>query len=310
MKIKKKKYSQDFRDPRFSEDIAPRKALEEITIELVSIAMQCGEDPLNMVAAIERETSLYLQKIKLPHKSRRSSIPNDLLSRVLQRWHLDSDFLDPKGFPQLLTCFGKNSLCSLLEKLAIEASPKVVWKELVRSGAVEKVAPNRIRVLTRMLVGTRDRQITTSLATLLGTVSTIAHNLKTRDTRLLLCHRIVTDSFVPKTRLLDFAAMVERQASSALGSIDEWCENARCASKAPEEFLPIKVHFLLAPTSTTEYAGEFRKALKGVGETGYRPRGRHRILESSAVSYVRGMPPRAPRNEIVAKFAKSSRVRQ
>lgn len=309
MEVKKKKYSRNFRDPTFSEDLAPRKALQEIIVKLVSIATQCGEDPRSMLAVIEREASICSLSRKRSPGSRKPSIPNDLLSRVLQRWHLDSDFLDPKGFPKLLTCYGENSLRKLLAKLAVKASPIAVWKELIRSGAVQKVAPNKIRVLTRMLVGTRDRQITTSLITILGTVSTIEHNLKTNDTRLLLCHRIVTDSFVPKTRLLDFAAMLERQSSAALGSIDEWCENARCASGEPEEFLPIKVHFLLAPTSASEYSSELKEALGAVGETGYRPKGRHRILQSAAVSYVKGMPPRAARNEIVAKFAKSARER-
>jgi len=293
-----------FREPAYGTDLSPRESLDKIVERLLAVAVECGVDPALL---LKRWKSEVKSRDHLRTRRKVASVdivPNDLLCRIIQRWHLDADFLDFKGFPRLLTCRGKHSLQRLLSKIGSSEPVDVVWREIIRSGVVETAQPDRIRVLTRMLIGTRERRIATALSTILGALSTIEHNLKTRDFRLLYCHRIVTDSFVPESRLREFADLLERQASAALGSIDEWCNNARANLEKPEKLLPIKVHFFLAPNAPSGFKRAMRKAVRAKASVGATQRKHDNFLHSSSISFVPGIPARGPSNEIVAKFAK------
>ena len=301
--------ARDFREVAVAEEQNTKETLDAIVEKLLAIAIESGMDRRALSASFNRH--LYNQRelsTKIVRQENVSGVTNDLLSRVIQRWHLDSTFMDPTGLPKLLSRTGRGSLKTLLSAIMCDVSVDDVWHELIRSGVAEIVSGTKIRVLTRMLIGTRERQIVTSLNTLLGVVSTIHHNLKTRDKRLRLCHRIVTDSFVPESRLLEFSAVVERQANAALGSIDEWCNNARAGIEEPEKLHSVRVHFLLAPDSISNYKRGMKVSTKGRSGDRLRSAVSARLLHSSSASFVRGVPPPGPRKEIVARFVRESKT--
>ena len=299
----------NFREPPLEGDTRPQDLLSSIVKRLVTIATECGVDPKVLATTMKQEADRQIAVRKVQRPRSRSRIPNDLLSRIIQRWHLDPDYLDPMGFPCLLVECGRKSLQSLLKTIGSNEAPTLVWTELVRSGVVAVDRSKRLRVLTRMLIGPRERQVTTGLNTIMDAASTVEHNLTVRDTRLVFCHRVVTDSFVPKSRLLEFSAILERQANSALGSIDEWCNNARLSAQRSEKLIPVRVHFFLSPGESQDYSNEIRRLARGKRRADLRPAAPHRVLESYAISFVPGMPPRTAKSDIVAKFSKSDRVR-
>lgn len=148
-------------------------------------------------------------------------------ARVLTAWLRDADFLDPQGDPLPLELEGEKGFATLVKRHSGDMPTRAVLDELLRVGAVERLADGRVALLARGYV---PRQGAGEMVDMLGAdvadlIETIDHNLHQADQAPRFQRKVMYRG-VPVHALPAFRALSARQAQALLEQLDQWLQQA------------------------------------------------------------------------------------
>ncbi len=148
-------------------------------------------------------------------------------ARVLTAWLRDADFLDPQGDLRPLDVEGERGFAALVKRHSGDMPTRAVLDELLRVGAVERLADGRVALLARGYV---PRQGAGEMVDMLGAdvadlIETIDHNLHQADQAPRFQRKVMYRG-VPVHALPAFRALSARQAQALLEQLDQWLQQA------------------------------------------------------------------------------------
>jgi hypothetical protein len=147
-------------------------------------------------------------------------------SLLLSAWHLEPEFLDPKGKPALLRLDGEGAtFAALLRRCgASDVPPSTLLKELRAAGAIRVTEDGRLEPLQRMYVPQKmDEELIRLWGTVLADVATTyVHNLM-RDARTpARFERAALNDRVAVSALPEFREFLNKEGQAFLERVDAW----------------------------------------------------------------------------------------
>ena len=134
---------------------------------------------LSRVAAMTGIPRKQVRRLRNVHSEYDIQVELGLLSDILERWHVQKEFLDHNGRPKRLPMHSRGvSFEKLVKACAGDLPAGAVKVELVRLGSAEEDAKGRIHALRRGMIpeGKQDKLITAVAFGLRALASTIASN--------------------------------------------------------------------------------------------------------------------------------------
>lgn len=159
-------------------------------------------------------------------------------SLVLSAWHLDKQFLDPKGAPALLKLNGqgKKTFARLIEKAGgADVKPSTLLKELVNAGAVRVRPDGRLQALQRNYIPhAMDEQLIRLWGTVIADVAgTYVHNLTRADKTTRRFERSAVNDQIPVAAIAEFTQLLHREGQAFLERMDRWLTAQEQAYASP-----------------------------------------------------------------------------
>jgi hypothetical protein len=145
-------------------------------------------------------------------------------ARVLTGWIRDSEYTDSKGEPLTLPIEDPaKGFNTLVRRYSGDIPARAVLDELVRVGAVERIANNRIRLLARAYIPSASQLdklgiLGTDVADL---IHTIDHNLEKGSSDPRFQRKVMYDN-LPKEIIEEFRALSAKQSQQLLEQLDAW----------------------------------------------------------------------------------------
>ena len=147
-------------------------------------------------------------------------------ARVIGGWIQDTHFLDSKGKPKVLPVDGPGATFSeLVKKFSGNIPVRAILDELLRIGAVEQLADNRLRLLVRAYLPWKDQA---GMLKIMGTdvkdlIWTIDHNLRasTSKDEVRYFQRKVFYNNLPSEVLPGLRSRTEIKAQNLLEAINK-----------------------------------------------------------------------------------------
>jgi len=149
------------------------------------------------------------------------------LSEVLHLWNTDPLYLGPYGVPLEVdfdTTPGRNFV-ELVERANSSADPRLVFEDLIKSGAVVRSGEIFIKVLSRqyivadLLSPQALENFGSSMASL---AQTLEHNLSIQGERKLLQRSVIADRGLPTSQMEEFEQYVKGRVQQMLEDVDDW----------------------------------------------------------------------------------------
>lgn len=183
-------------------------------------------------------------------------------ARVLTGWVRDPDFLDAAGQPLPLPAEGGSGFAALVKRHGADAPVRAVLDELLRVGAVRRLADGRIDLVVHAYVPSQ------SLPDKLGIlgsdvadlIDTIDHNLQPggqepRFQRKVMYHRI------PAAALPAFRRLSATQAQALLERLDRWLAEHDTGPAADDTTqraarVGLGIHYFEEPLSPSAPSGD------------------------------------------------------
>lgn len=144
-------------------------------------------------------------------------------ARVVSGWVRDAEFHDADGRPAQLPVEGPGGFDRLVRRYSGDMPPRTVLEELARSGAVERSADGRLRLVRRSYVPGGD---TARKLQILGTdtrdlIATIDHNLVQPPEQARFQRKTVYDN-VPREFAGAFRERVAQRGQALIEDFDRW----------------------------------------------------------------------------------------
>jgi hypothetical protein len=160
--------------------------------------------------------------------------------RVLTAWTRDADFLDEQGQPRVLGAGDAASgFAALVRRHSGDMPVRAVLDELLRVGAVTRLADGRLQLLQRAFVpqGATDR-IEHLGSDVPDLIRTIAHNIEHGDTDPRFQRRVMYHE-IPSSLLDEFRKTSAAQAMALLVKLDRWLAARSAAAAQPKTNEPL-----------------------------------------------------------------------
>ncbi len=148
--------------------------------------------------------------------------PYNRAARVIAGWRRDAEFQDRHGLPQELPFSGESSSFStLVKKYSGDMPARAILDELIRVGAVTRLANGRVQLMTRAFLPSGDDQMKLHI---LGTdvshlIRTIGHNLAPEMADKRFQRKVYYDN-LPQEALAPFKQMAAEKAQALLEQLD------------------------------------------------------------------------------------------
>ncbi len=145
-------------------------------------------------------------------------------ARVVAGWVRDKDFHDRKRAPAPLAFDeGEHSYAELVRRYGGDVPPRAVLDELLRVGAVERLADGRIRLLARVYI---PRTSDLDKVAILGTdvsylIGTIDHNLQSDSGPPRFQRKVEYDN-LPREAIAEFRELSGDSAQELIEKLDRW----------------------------------------------------------------------------------------
>lgn len=144
-------------------------------------------------------------------------------ARVLTGWIRDPEFLDADGQPRPLKLGGEDGFVALVKRHSGDMPARAVFDELLRVGAVERIADGRLVPIMRAYIP--QQGVAEKLAILASDVAdlitTIEHNIEHGITDARYQRKVMYHS-MPVDAIPAFNALSARQAQALLEQLDQW----------------------------------------------------------------------------------------
>ena len=147
-------------------------------------------------------------------------------SRILMAWHVDPDFLDPKGKPLKLTLDrGTVSFKTLYDKYSGKIVPvTAMLKELQGVGAVSKTGDGLLKVESRSYMprSTDPGAMKRVCMAVRDFAETGAYNIYRDDKQPARFERFATNQLIPADEMANFAKFLNIEGQAFLERADNW----------------------------------------------------------------------------------------
>ena len=178
---------------------------------------------VSVITGLSRKEVTRIRNLPKPDDSASAERYNRA-ARVIAAWRRDKSFLDAKDQPAPLPMTGPGaSFSELVKRFSGDVPVRATLDELIRVGAVERLADGRINLLTRFYV---PESSDADKLHILGTdvthlISTIDHNLKPDPIGPFFQRKVAYDN-LPDEVLPVFRKYSAKRAQSLLESLDRW----------------------------------------------------------------------------------------
>jgi hypothetical protein len=193
----------EFRIPGKKQTISRVSILTGLTRKEVQRLCQTGTDTATAMAAAENYNRA---------------------ARVISGWVRDKNFTDTDGDPLVLPLDdATSSFTALVRKYSGDMPARAVLDELLRVGAAERLADDRIRLVTRAYV---PRTSELDKLAILGTdvsdlIATIDHNLEHGSDDPRFQRKVMYDN-LPVKAVDEFRRLSSEQAQKLIEAMDQW----------------------------------------------------------------------------------------
>ena len=144
-------------------------------------------------------------------------------ARVLTGWVRDADFADAAGDPRPLDAEGERGFAGLVRRYSGDMPVRAVLDELLRVGAVQRMADGRIELRTRAYVPAQgdDEKLHILGNDVADLVATIDHNLQHAGSDARFQRKVMYRGIAPQA-LPAFRRLSAAQAQALLERLDRW----------------------------------------------------------------------------------------
>jgi hypothetical protein len=144
-------------------------------------------------------------------------------ARVLTGWVRDAEFADATGEPCPLEADGERGFAGLVRRYSGDMPVRAVLDELLRVGAVRRLADGRIELLTRAYVPVHgdDEKLYILGNDVADLVATIGHNLQQGGSDARFQRKLMYRGIAPQA-LPAFHKLSAAQAQALLERLDRW----------------------------------------------------------------------------------------
>ncbi len=144
-------------------------------------------------------------------------------ARVLTGWVRDAEFADATGDPRPLEADGERGFAGLVRRYSGDMPVRAVLDELLRVGAVQRLADGRIELLTRAYVPVHgdDEKLHILGNDVADLVATIDHNLQHGGSDARFQRKVMYRGIAPQA-LPAFRKLSAAQAQALLERLDRW----------------------------------------------------------------------------------------
>jgi hypothetical protein len=144
-------------------------------------------------------------------------------ARVLTGWVRDADFADAAGDPRPLDAEGERGFAGLVRRYSGDMPVRAVLDELLRVGAVQRLADGRIELRTRAYVPAQgdDEKLHILGNDVADLVATIDHNLRHAGSDARFQRKVMYRGIAPQA-LPAFRRLSAAQAQALLERLDRW----------------------------------------------------------------------------------------
>jgi hypothetical protein len=145
-------------------------------------------------------------------------------ARVVSGWMRDPEFAEPGGWPAHLPLDGDTgSFAALVKRYSGDVPVRAILDELVRVGAAERLADDKVRLLRAAYLPTSGEA---DKLPFLGTdtadfIATIDHNLHAPPENAYVQRKVVYDN-LPEDAVVAFRPVAARKAQALLEELDRW----------------------------------------------------------------------------------------
>ncbi len=153
--------------------------------------------------------------------------------RVLTAWTRDADFQDEQGQPRVLDpSDGASGFAALVRRYSGDMPVRAVLDELLRVGAVQRLADGGLQLVQRAFVprGAADK-IDVLGSEVADLVRTIDHNIAQGDADPRFQRRVMYHD-VPPSLIAEFRKISATQAMALLVKLDGWLAAKTAAAEA------------------------------------------------------------------------------
>ena len=150
-----------------------------------------------------------------------------LLGSAIATWSRDPRYVDNKGEPKPLPCFGARlSIEALLKKCGLRNGARAAAKQLIAVGAVQKTKRGRYLPTDRSvrITAVNDYLAEHVAHGVLRMVQTAFSNFSPAGRRQPLLQRAAAVRALPRSLRPDFQAFVNTQGNAFVTSVDDWLE--------------------------------------------------------------------------------------
>ena len=147
------------------------------------------------------------------------------ISEILTAWHVDTEFCDEQGQPNVLPESGPSgSLSSLLNRYAGDLPHGAIRKEMLQRGLIRELKDGQFRVLKRDFVFSElDPEVVSRMGTALHDhAATLEHNLNEERQSEPRFEAIAENARVRPATYRAFHKFVEERGLSFLEEMDAW----------------------------------------------------------------------------------------
>jgi hypothetical protein len=178
---------------------------------------------VSVITGLSRKEVQRLRKLEVPVEEDAHERYNRA-TRVISGWTRDPLYTDADGKPLQLPMNGPDaSFSSLVKQFSGDMPVRAVLDELLNVGAVGIQEDGTIKLLTRAYLPGADKKAKINIlgADVADLISTINHNLDTRNTTPLFQRKVSYDN-VPAEYLDKFNQLSARESQALLEKLDRW----------------------------------------------------------------------------------------
>ncbi len=176
-----------------------------------------------------------------------AQVNQDRFTRLLSAWHLDADFIDDAGQPNVLPLEGDSgSFTALVKRYGGDVPLQAMLKELARAGAIEELDSGEVRVLQRYFfpVHTDPEAILRAGSVINELAETLFHNLYVQNPngkKIPRFERRASNNQIDPKHQKAFKAFVDKEGQAFLERIDDWLSAHETTQFTPNSQAPIRL---------------------------------------------------------------------